>query len=90
MSMWLTLLAAGSATYLIRLSFIAFAHRGTAPAWITRPLRLVPAAVLSALILPAVLAPQGALQLWPLSPRALAAMAAVFIAWKTRDRKSVV
>jgi branched-subunit amino acid transport protein len=85
MSMWLTLLAAGSATYLIRLSFIALAHRGTPPAWITRSLRLVPAAVLSALILPAVLAPQGVMQLWPPSPRTLAGMAAVLVAWKTRS-----
>jgi branched-subunit amino acid transport protein len=85
MSMGLTLLAAGIATYLTRLSFIALAHRGTAPAWITRPLRLVPAAVLSALILPSVLAPQGMLQLWPLSPRTLAGMAAVLVAWKTRS-----
>jgi branched-subunit amino acid transport protein len=85
MIMVLTLLAAGMATYLTRLSFIALAHRGAAPAWITRPLRLVPAAVLSALILPAVLAPQGVVQLWPLTPRALAGSAAVLVAWKTRS-----
>jgi branched-subunit amino acid transport protein len=85
MSLGLTLLAAGIATYLTRLSFIALAHRGTAPAWIIRPLRLVPAAVLSALVLPAVLAPQGMVQLWPLSPRALAGMVAVLVAWKTRS-----
>jgi branched-subunit amino acid transport protein len=83
--MWLTIAAAGTATYLTRLSFIALARRGAPPAWLARPLRLVPAAVMSALIAPAVLAPHGALMLWPVNPRALAAVAAVVVAWKTRS-----
>ncbi len=83
--MWLTMLAAGLATYATRLSFIVWAHRASPPQWVTRPLRLVPAAVLSALVVPAVLAPQDVVQLWPPHPRWLAAPAAIFIAWKTRS-----
>lgn len=46
-------------TYGIRLSFLVFGHRLAFPAWLERALRYVPAAVLSALIVPMALAPQG-------------------------------
>jgi branched-subunit amino acid transport protein len=47
-------------TFGIRLSFLVFGHRLSFPAWLERALRYVPAAVLTALIVPMALAPQGA------------------------------
>jgi branched-subunit amino acid transport protein len=50
-------------TYGIRLSFLVFGHRLTFPGWLERALRYVPAAVLTALVVPMALAPQGAVDL---------------------------
>ncbi len=50
-------------TYGIRLSFLVFGHRLTFPRWLERALRYVPAAVLTALVVPMALAPQGAVDL---------------------------
>lgn len=47
-------------TFGIRLSFLVFGHRLRFPDWLQRSLRYVPAAVLTALIVPMALAPQGA------------------------------
>jgi branched chain amino acid efflux pump len=85
MSIWAVLIAGGLATYITRLSFIALAHRGPPPAWVARPLRFVPAAVLSAIILPEVLTPGGAFEVGLAVPRVLAALAAVIVAWRTRS-----
>ena len=46
-------------TFGIRLSFLVFGHRLRFPGWLQRSLRYVPAAVLTALIVPMALAPQG-------------------------------
>lgn len=48
-------------TFGIRLSFLVFGHRLTFPGWLERALRYVPVAVLTALIVPMAVAPQGAL-----------------------------
>ena len=50
-------------TYGIRLSFLVFGHRRTFPRWLERALRYVPAAVLTALVVPMALAPQGVVDL---------------------------
>ena len=52
MSLWLTMLLAGAATFAIRLSFIGAAGRLDAPAWFRRMLRFVPIAALTALVCP--------------------------------------
>jgi branched-subunit amino acid transport protein len=85
LNIWVVLAAGGLATYLTRLSFIALAHCGTPPERVSRPLRFVPTAVLSALILPAVVTPQGSLEFGMAMPRVLAAAAAVVVAWRTRS-----
>lgn len=46
-------------TYGIRLSFLVFGHGLSFPHWMERALRYVPAAVLTAIIVPMALAPQG-------------------------------
>ena len=55
---WLLIAAAGLGTFLLRLSFLALVH-GEVPPLMQRILRLVPAAVLAAIVLPA-LAPATA------------------------------
>lgn len=80
---WLTMLAAGLLTYLMRLSFIWFLGRLQLPGWLMRLLAYVPVAVLFAIIFPEVLAPGGDLNL--LNPRLPAALAAGLVAWKTRN-----
>ena len=50
-------------TYGIRLSLLVFGHRLTFPRWLERALHYVPAAVLTALVVPMALAPQGAVDL---------------------------
>lgn len=50
-------------TYGIRLSFLVFGHRMSFPPWLEAALRYVPAAVLTALIVPLALAPQGSIDL---------------------------
>jgi branched-subunit amino acid transport protein len=85
MNVWLVLLTAGLITFGLRLSFIALFGRLSVPSWLTRALRYVPPAVLSAIIFPDVLLPGGSLDLSPLNPRLLAALVAALVAWRTRS-----
>lgn len=83
---WLVVLAAGFGTFLIRLSFIQFADRRQLPRSFVRALRFVPPAVLSAIILPAVLKlPGGTLDYAPGNPKIIAAVIAALIAWATKN-----
>lgn len=83
---WLPVfLAAGLATFLIRLSFIALLGRFETPPLLTRALRLVPPAVLCAIIFPEVLVRGGALDLSWRNPRLGAALVAVGVALRFRN-----
>ena len=78
-------------TYLLRLSFIGIVGDRAMPEWALVPLRFVAPAVLAALIAPAVLLNDGALDLSPASnPRAVAALVALLLAWKTRSVPAVI
>lgn len=82
-AIWGVILAIGVATYAIRFSFIAlFGYLDEIPLRIRRPLRYVPAAVLAALVLPALvtIAP-GALEIDKLIAGAVAAL----VAWRTES-----
>ncbi|MBY4898908.1 AzlD domain-containing protein [Cupriavidus sp. AU9028] len=88
MSPWMLLgvmVAAGLATYLIRLSFIAIEGRLRLPPWFRTALQFVPAAMLSALIAPDLLMRDGALALSPDNTRLLAGLLAIVIAAWTRS-----
>ena len=83
--------AIGVGTYLIRLSFIGIVGDRVMPNWALVPLRYVAPAVLAALIAPAVLLNDGALDLSPASnPRAIAALVALLLAWKTKSVPVVI
>jgi branched-subunit amino acid transport protein len=85
MNLWLTMLAAGLATYAIRLSFILLWSRLPAPARLRRALHFVPPAVLTAIILPDLLLRAGALSLGLDNFRLLAGLLAALVAWRTRN-----
>lgn len=91
MSYIAVIFAIGIGTYLLRLSFIGIVGDRAMPEWALVPLRFVAPAVLAALIAPAVLLNGGALDLSPASnPRAIAALVALLLAWKTRSVPVVI
>ena len=79
---WLVIVLAGAGTYSLRLSFLALVGRAVPPE-AQRALRLVPAAVLAALITPAVLRSGGSLDLW--NARVAAAVLAALVAARSRN-----
>lgn len=85
MKIWLILILGGIATYLTRLSMIFLFSRWQISPWMQRALRLVPAAVFSAIIAQEVLTQNGKLNLEMANPRILAAAFATVVAWKTHS-----
>jgi branched-subunit amino acid transport protein len=85
MNLWLAIVLAGAATFLIRYSFIGAAGRVGAPPWFGRMLRFVPIAALTALIWPDLLLPAGELQLSFANPRLVAGIVAGLVAWRSRN-----
>jgi branched-subunit amino acid transport protein len=81
---WLAIVLAGAGTFAMRASFIAAAHRmAEVPPWASRILRQIPPAALAAIVLPALVRPEGTIDL--LQPRLAAGLLAGFIAWRTRN-----
>ena len=77
LKLWLVILVVGALNYLSRLSFIAFFARRSMPPLLARALRYVPAAMLTALIVPMIAAgpadrgcPHSAARCWRRSWRA--------------------
>lgn len=68
----------------MRASFLAAAHRmAEVPSWLARLLRQIPPAALAAIVLPALVRPEGHLDL--LQPRLAAGVIASLVAWRTRN-----
>ena len=86
----LTLAGMVAVTYGIRLSFLVFGHRVAFPAWLERALRYVPAAVLTALIVPMALAPQGAIDVSLHNAYLPGTMAAIVVALWTRQTLAAI
>jgi len=81
---WTTIVLAGIGTYAMRASFLVFAHRlADVPPSVQRLLRQIPPAALAAIVVPALLRPEGQIDLW--QSRFLAGAVAAFVAWKTRN-----
>jgi branched-subunit amino acid transport protein len=85
MSLWLTLLAMGLVTYGIRLSLIGVFGDLQVPPLVTRALRFVPPAVLSAIILPELLRPNDTIDVSLGNARLIAGLLAALIAWRTKN-----
>ncbi len=85
MSVWVLFALAGVATFATRLSFIALLGRGEPPLLVRRALRLVPPAVLSALIFPDLVVRAGKADLSPGNLRLVAGLVAVAVAVRFRN-----
>jgi branched-subunit amino acid transport protein len=75
----------GLGTYLTRLSFIGAIGDRRLPPAAERALRFVAPAVFGAIVLPAVIRPEGSVDLTLANARWLAAIVAGFVTWKTRN-----
>lgn len=87
-TVWLVLVAAGAGTFALRLSFILlFGRIDAVPPRVVGVLRFVPAAVLSALVVPAIVAvsadPTPGLQYDP--AKVVAGSLAAVVAWRTES-----
>lgn len=79
---WVAIVLSGIGTYAMRASFLVFAHRlADVPPGVQRLLRQIPPAALASIVIPALLRPEGHLDLW--QPRFLAGVVAALVAWKT-------
>ena len=76
LKLWVVIVAVGALNYLSRVSFIAFFASREMPPLLARALKFVPAAMLTALVLPMVLAPSAAGTLAGVNPRIPAAIVA--------------
>jgi branched-subunit amino acid transport protein len=80
LKLWAVIAAVGALNYLSRLSFIAFFARRSVPPLLARALRYVPAAMLTALIVPMVLSVPPDAPALP-TPKVVAALIAGVVAW---------
>jgi branched-subunit amino acid transport protein len=85
MNIWVIMIIGGLLTFATRLSFIFLLDRIRVPDWFRRSLRFVPAAVLSAIILPELTSPNNTLFLSWRNPQLLAGMVAILVAWRTKN-----
>jgi len=82
LKLWAVIFVVGALNYVSRVSFIALFSRRTMPPLLARALRYVPAAMLTALVLPMVVDAGAAGGAW-LTPKVIAAVIATVVAyWK--------
>lgn len=83
-TVWLAIVFSAIGTFLLRASFLAAARKLVdLPPMTERILRQIPPAVLAALVVPALVRPDGELDLW--QPHLLAGAVAAVVSWKTRN-----
>lgn len=83
---WVIFILIGVGTFIIRLSFIALMSKvDEVPEGVRKTLRFVPAAVLTAIIVPALLTADNEILISFGNERLLAGIIAAFVAWKTEN-----
>ncbi|MDG9884873.1 AzlD domain-containing protein [Pseudomonas putida CSV86] len=85
LALWGLFLAVGVGTFALRLSFVELYGNLRVPPLVSRALAYVPASVLAALVLPAVVYPEGHGDFVLGNPQIPAAVLAALVAWKTRN-----
>lgn len=83
MALILSVVIIGALTYLMRAVFIVPSSLSLPPS-VERALRFVPAAALTALVVPDLVGHNGALVLTLANPRLIAGIVALVVAWRTR------
>jgi branched-subunit amino acid transport protein len=82
LTIWLLIFAVGAITYTTRLSFIALFARRDMPPLLAEALKHVPVAMLTAIVVPAVVfMSPGVLRLDPGNAKLIAALVAAAVAW---------
>jgi len=91
LALWIVILAVGALNYLSRLSFIALFARAPMPAAVARALRFVPAAMLTAIVVPPMLfRTPGAIDPALADAKLLAGVIAALVAWRTRSVSATI
>ena len=85
MNIWLVMLLGGLLTFGIRFSFIYLFGKFHIPETMRRALHYVPPAVLSAIVFPELLLPNGTLDFSLANYRLLAGLIAMLVAWWTKN-----
>lgn len=85
LALWGVFLAVGIGTFIMRVSFFELYGRWRMPTLLSRALVYVPASVLAALVLPAVVYPGGQSGFVFDNPQIPAAIIAAWVAWRTRS-----
>jgi len=83
--LWVTIIIVGLLTLGIRLSFMVLMGKMRISPRAQQALRLVPVAVLSALIAPALFFPSGSLDVSFSNIRLIAGILAILVAWRTKN-----
>ena len=84
LKLWTVILVVGALNYASRLSFIAFFAQRSMPPLLARALKYVPAAMLTALVVPMLVAPTSLAAAPAINPRIVAAVVAAVVAFITR------
>ena len=82
---WVVMLSIGVLTFLTRLSFIYMHEKWQPPEVVTRALRFVPVAVLTAIFIPEMALQNGELMLSLENIRLMAGTIAILVAWRTKS-----
>ncbi|MCB8966561.1 MAG: AzlD domain-containing protein [Chloroflexota bacterium] len=85
MNLWIAIIGMGIITYAIRLVLLLLLERVQLPAVVQRSLAYVPTAVLSAIVFPILLQPNGTLDLSLGNARLLAGLVAAVVAWRSKN-----
>lgn len=86
LALWTVIVVVGALNYLSRLSFIALFARFDMPPVVARALRFVPAAMLTAIVVPAVVFVAPATPaLSYANPKLVAALVASVVAWRAKS-----
>ena len=85
LALWGLFLVIGLGTFALRLSFVELYGNLRVPPLVSRALAYVPASVLAALVLPAVVYPEGHGDFVLANAQIPAAILAGLVAWKTRN-----
>jgi branched-subunit amino acid transport protein len=84
-NLWVVMITLGILTFALRLSFILLLEHWQPPEIVSRALRFVPVAVLTAIFIPEIMLQNGSFNILPLNPRLFAGIGAILVAWKTRS-----